>query len=352
MKEHQTDAPVTTEIESAEPDVTLGRILKAGRETMGLSVQDAALKLHLRPKIVSDLESDNFTNIASPTYIRGYVKNYARMVNADSAVIEACLVRQVPVVTEPSMQSFSRKTTHQARDTKLKWLSFVIVFVLIGLLVMWGIQKSTELSHVDVSLPTVEEVAAANQSMADEKLLTDTDVSQRLTDIAATGSMATDGPIQDTDASTVAANAGIEGGYVDTAEGVQSNPIGHAQVNNPQANSAQVRQANSTPAANNTTPTTSAPQVAQPNVEPVIAGQSRIQIQLSGDCWINLVDSTGNVLVDGVRGADANVQVSGVPPFKVILGAPHVATLTLDGQVVSLADFPKGRVARLTLPKA
>lgn len=356
MKEHQTDAPVTSEIESTEPDVTLGSILKAGREKMGLSVHDAALKLHLRPKIVSDLESDNFTNIASPTYIRGYVKNYARMVSADSAVIEACLVRQVPVITQPSMQSFSRKTTHQARDTKLKWLSFVIVFVLIGLLVMWGIQKSTELSHVDVSLPTVEEVAAANQSIADEKLLTDTDVSQSLTEIAATGAMATDGPIKDTDASTVTENAGIEGEVESVAGGqaggVQTTEVSNTQANNTQANSPQTTQANNTLTANNTAQVTSAPQAAQTNVEPVIAGQSRIQIQLTGDCWINLVDSTGKVLVDGVRGADVNVQVSGVPPFKVILGAPHVATLMLDGQVVSLADFPKGRVARLTLPKA
>ena len=53
-----------------------------------------------------------------------------------------------------------------------------------------------------------------------------------------------------------------------------------------------------------------------------------------------------------MKGAGAAVQVSGVPPFKIILGAPHVATLSLDGQMVSLADFPKGRVARLTLPRA
>ncbi|MGL4612472.1 MAG: RodZ domain-containing protein, partial [Shewanella sp.] len=48
-----------------------------------------------------------------------------------------------------------------------------------------------------------------------------------------------------------------------------------------------------------------------------------------------------------------NIQASGVAPFKVILGAPHVVThFSLDGQTVSLADFPKGRVARFTLPKA
>ena len=41
---------------------------------MGLSIQDAAVKLHLRPRIIEDIEADNFTNIASSTYVRGYVK--------------------------------------------------------------------------------------------------------------------------------------------------------------------------------------------------------------------------------------------------------------------------------------
>jgi len=86
---------------------------------------------------------------------------------------------------------------------------------------------------------------------------------------------------------------------------------------------------------------------------PVVAGQSNINIQLTGDCWINIVDAKGKAIVDGVRGAGATIQASGVPPFKVILGAPTVvSSFTVDGKVISLAEFPKGRVARLTIPQA
>ncbi|MCS6122098.1 RodZ domain-containing protein [Shewanella baltica] len=358
MKDHETNAPVESVApQSVALDVTLGTLLKDAREKMGLSIQDAAVKLHLRPRIIEDIEADNFTNIASSTYVRGYVKNYARMVSADAALIEACLVRQVPVVTEPAMQSFSRKTTYQASDRRLTWLSIFIVIVLLGSLVVWWMQKTTLLSTIDVSQPTAEEVAAVNQTLPGDVLLTETDASQQLTEIAANGSMSIDGPIKDTDASTIDVSTGpTDNNYPQTAD--SSNEDGGSAIaatTGPQTAATVAQQpvaqqpvatATPSPAPASTSPPTSV------NTLVAVAGQSIIDVQLTGDCWINIVDAKGKALVDGVKGAGTAVQVSGVPPFKIILGAPHVATLSLDGQIVSLADFPKGRVARLTLPKA
>ncbi|MCU8001574.1 MULTISPECIES: RodZ domain-containing protein [Shewanella] len=354
MKDHETNAPVESVApQSVALDVTLGTLLKAAREKMGLSIQDAAVKLHLRPRIIEDIEADNFTNIASSTYVRGYVKNYARMVSADAALIEACLVQQVPVVTEPAMQSFSRKTTYQARDTRLTWLSIFIVIVLLGSLVVWWMQKTTLLSTIDVSQPTAEEVAAANQTLPGDVLLTETDASPRLTEIAANGSMSIDGPIKDTDASTIDVSTGpTDNNYpqtVDTSNEDGGSAIAATTPSVPQTTAPVVQQPVSATPSPTTTSTTTA---TAASTLVAVAGQSIIDVQLTGDCWINIVDAKGKALVDGVKGAGATVQVSGVPPFKVILGAPHVATLSLDGQIVSLADFPKGRVARLTLPKA
>lgn len=365
MKDHETNAPVESVApQSVALDVTLGTLLKDAREKMGLSIQDAAVKLHLRPRIIEDIEADNFTNIASSTYVRGYVKNYARMVSADAALIEACLMRQVPVVTEPAMQSFSRKTTYQASDTRLTWLSIFIVIVLLGSLVVWWMQKTTLLSTIDVSQPTAEEVAAVNQTLPGDVLLTETDASQQLTEIAANGSMSIDGPIKDTDASTIDVSTGpTDNNYPQTVD--TSNEDGGS------ANAATTASQTASSVAEQTVAQQTV--VQQPATQPVVtatplpvltspatttntlvaaAGESIIKVQLTGDCWINIVDAKGKALVDGVKGAGAAVQVSGVPPFKIILGAPHVATLSLDGQMVSLADFPKGRVARLTLPRA
>lgn len=374
MKDNEMNAsvePVTTEEAESTPNVTLGSVLKTAREQMGLSIAETAVKLHLRPGIVENLEADDFSNIASSTYVRGYVKNYARMLGVDNTLIEACLARQVPYVTQPAMQSFSRKTTYQARDTKLKWLSFFIVIVLLGLFVLWWMQRTTLVTHVDISKPTAEELAAANQTLPGDVLLTETDASARLSEIAVNGSMATDGPVKDTDASTIDPNisdmAAMEAGQVSA-----NSTVNASEPNNPQSASGAVQTAgvtaqntlstqnsSATNAAAQNVPTASAPvnsvtpAASSEQTMPVVAGQSNINIQLTGDCWINIVDAKGKAIVDGVRGAGATIQASGVPPFKVILGAPTVvSSFTVDGKAISLAEFPKGRVARLTIPQA
>ena len=370
MKDNEINAsvePVAASEAESTPDVTLGTVLRTAREQMGLSIADTAVKLHLRPGIVENLEADDFSNISSSTYVRGYVKNYARMLGVDNALIEACLARQVPLVTQPAMQSFSRKTTYQARDTKLKWLSFFIVLVLLGLFVLWWMQRSTLVTHVDISKPTAEELAAANQALPGDVLLTETDASARLSEIAVNGSMATDGPVKDTDESTIDPNMN------DMAAMEAEQTSANSAVNASESNNALTNNASNT-AASNTVAVPSATQNAATNIAPVqnqtasnapaantastaqampvTAGLSSITIELTGDCWINIVDAKGKAIVDGVRGAGANIQASGVPPFKVILGAPTVvSTFTVDGKAISLAEFPKGRVARLTIPQ-
>uniref|UniRef100_Q0HX58 Cytoskeleton protein RodZ-like C-terminal domain-containing protein n=1 Tax=Shewanella sp. (strain MR-7) TaxID=60481 RepID=Q0HX58_SHESR len=375
MKDNEINAsvePVAASEAESTPDVTLGTVLRTAREQMGLSIADTAVKLHLRPGIVENLEADDFSNISSSTYVRGYVKNYARMLGVDNALIEACLARQVPLVTQPAMQSFSRKTTYQARDTKLKWLSFFIVIVLLGLFVLWWMQRTTLVTHVDISKPTAEELAAASQTLPGDVLLTETDASERLSEIAVNGSMATDGPVKDTDESTVDPNMN------DTAAmEAEQTPAANSAMNTSESNTALMNNASSTaptsgasnivavpnatqngatntaPVQNQTAsnaPATNTASTAQ--AMPLAAGQSSITIELTGDCWINIVDAKGKAIVDGVRGAGSNIQASGVPPFKVILGAPTVvSTFTVDGKAISLAEFPKGRVARLTIPQ-
>lgn len=376
MKDNEINAsvePVAASEAESTPDVTLGTVLRTAREQMGLSIADTAVKLHLRPGIVENLEADDFSNISSSTYVRGYVKNYARMLGVDNALIEACLARQVPLVTQPAMQSFSRKTTYQARDTKLKWLSFFIVIVLLGLFVLWWMQRTTLVTHVDISKPTAEELAAANQTLPGDVLLTETDASERLSEIAVNGSMATDGPVKDTDESTIDPNmndtAAMEAEQTPAANSAMNTSESNTALTNNTPNSAasnavavpsatQNVAANTAPVQNQTasnvpatnTPVTNTASTAQ--AMPMVAGQSSITIELTGDCWINIVDAKGKAIVDGVRGAGANIQASGVPPFKVILGAPTVvSTFTVDGKAISLAEFPKGRVARLTIPQ-
>ncbi|MGI2107822.1 RodZ domain-containing protein [Shewanella frigidimarina] len=304
--------------------VTAGAILKAAREAKGLSLETVATQLHLRPKIINDLENDIFVNIASTTYVRGYIKNYARVVNADINQIQQCLSHQLPEIVAPAMQSFSRKTTHQARNSRLNLVTYLIVAVLIAMLVLWWVQKSSLLTNIDLSQPTVEEIAAESNMPEPQQII-------RSGSVQSSGNgLDNEGNVSATDVANQAAIE-AEDKLIQTAQDA--------------ATASQSLPASSVVESTNI--------VSSSTTDTSLAGaESVLTIELTGDCWVNVTDANGKVMVDGVKNAAQRIEVRGIKPFKVILGAPQVASISLDGNNVSLAEFANGRVARLTLPKA
>ena len=62
---------------------TPGTVLKAAREAQGMSEREAADRLNLMPQYVALLERDEYQLLRSPSFARGYVKAYGRMLGVD-----------------------------------------------------------------------------------------------------------------------------------------------------------------------------------------------------------------------------------------------------------------------------
>ena len=67
------------ETESPKDQRSPGTVLRAARESAGLSIQQVADKLHLLQSIVSSLEKDCYDRIRGETFVKGYMRNYARL---------------------------------------------------------------------------------------------------------------------------------------------------------------------------------------------------------------------------------------------------------------------------------
>ena len=58
--------------------------LRAAREAAGLSLDEVAQQLKLAPRQVRALEEDDFGVLPGRTFVRGFVRNYARLLNLDA----------------------------------------------------------------------------------------------------------------------------------------------------------------------------------------------------------------------------------------------------------------------------
>lgn len=63
----------------------VGEQLRQAREALGLQVGDIAQTLKLGSRQVEALESGDWQHLPGQTFIRGFVRNYARLVQVDSA---------------------------------------------------------------------------------------------------------------------------------------------------------------------------------------------------------------------------------------------------------------------------
>ena len=63
--------------------IEFGKTLKSAREAKGLSVAQVAEATRLLPRIVEDLEKEDFSHLPAPIYGRGFVKLYCEEVGLD-----------------------------------------------------------------------------------------------------------------------------------------------------------------------------------------------------------------------------------------------------------------------------
>jgi cytoskeleton protein RodZ len=76
----------TSKAEARSP----GQLLRSGREAAGLTIQQVAEKLHLLQSVVSSLEKDSYERIRGDTFVRGYMRNYAKLVGLDGDEVVGC----------------------------------------------------------------------------------------------------------------------------------------------------------------------------------------------------------------------------------------------------------------------
>ena len=62
-----------------------GQLLRAARLERGLSIDDVARQLRLSVRQVIALEEDDYSRLSSATFLRGFVRNYAKLLQMDAA---------------------------------------------------------------------------------------------------------------------------------------------------------------------------------------------------------------------------------------------------------------------------
>lgn len=130
------DKDKQTELESS---IGLGEELRKAREQKKLTIEKVVKQLHLKKDHIIAIEHDDYSNILSLSYVRGYIRNYAKFLglNVDEilAKFDALgLTEEKPSPLNNEFLAYANIEKKHKRDHKFRWIG-LIIFVLIVIIV-------------------------------------------------------------------------------------------------------------------------------------------------------------------------------------------------------------------------
>ena len=113
-----------------------GAHLRNAREQAGMSVNAVAEALLLKAKTIELLEADAYDRLPAPTFVRGYLRGYARVLGLPSGPILDMYNRQ-GFEPPPLTNEVTESTQAHTSDTPVRLVTYAVAVVLVLLVGLW-----------------------------------------------------------------------------------------------------------------------------------------------------------------------------------------------------------------------
>ena len=314
-----------------DQQILIGKLLRDAREAKGIAIEDMAEKLHLLTDVVRGIEQCDFEEMPSRVFVRGYVRNYARLVGLNA---QEMLDKFDQAHPEDLSHLRIDKSPHLPTDSPVASrfagvMTWVTVLAIVILFVVWWygyltreeakeitVEQSVETEEVTVQAPvelvpqvesltppvlaieTIEEAQAAlpKNELTEPKIALPTEA-------ALVDSVIEAQPIV------------AEPLFIEPAQAlvIEEKPVEVVE--------------------------------AQPQVPAV----PDVRLKLNGDCWVIVKSDDDSFKLVGLYNTGYEKIFEGNAPYTIVLGNYESAELWVRGELYDLTPHARGNVARFTL---
>ena len=287
-----SDAPIREA--APEPAPTTGARLREARAAAGLSLDAVAQQLKLAPRQVKALEDDDFAQLPGRTFVRGFLRNYARLVRLDPDALLASLpeASSTPSLDHPSLSATTRVMGELPADSHGKPSSarWAIPLALVAIVAIAVVYEFARPLADRAKAPTADKAAATP---------------------------ATPRPALPPDAggAGTAPSSPAEAPAAGTAPRADSAPAPQADIG-----------------------------AATP-----VSGDTPLVFVFRGTSWVEVKDTKGTIVLSTIGYPGATHAVGGAAPFEVVLGNAEAVTVSWRGAPFDVTPHIKQNVAKFSI---
>ena len=329
------------------------------REDAGFSTSQLADAMCLSEEVILNLENEDFDQLAEPPYVRGYLRNYAKLGDTDPSE----LISRYEALrgADASELDYQIKTSANINLSKRKsmspiWAQLILLALLIGgislLAMIPGVNQwfKTTWSSLSTQLQSPTGESGSNPLL--------------------TGSLPVPVPLPDTDIPT---NNNTTNLPLDIGNTQSNNePANQDNAENAKPADTQTESATETPANSETTTgtTDNTQQVtntetsnatnAASNTEQATAEQQetpatsssdqlKIKLVFNKDVWLRIRNKDNKTVFEGLNKLGTNKDLTIEKPLTFRVGNAQGLSLFVDDKAVDISQYINGSIANFTL---
>ncbi len=254
----------------------IGARLRDARERSGMTLAQAAQRLHLAAQTLEALEAERFDALGAPIYVKSYLARYAELLGESPEALQD-LLGSAAALPQPDLTRIPHAPPMPNRPTLA--VGLLLGVLVVAALAWWGwSHRHSRLAALVRNVPVPAQPLVARPAAPS----------------AAAQSRA----------SRVLAPAAVPGGAA--GRGASANTV------------------------------SGVPAVTAPAME---SGAVQITLRFPAASWVSVSDATGRSLYRGMVGAGALRTLRGPAPLHVVLGFADGVTLTANGRATPIAPY-------------
>lgn len=328
-----------------------GERLRSARVSAGLEISTIAAQLHLGDAMVHALERDDYQAMPGRVFVRGYLRNYARLVGVPDESVLKQFDEQLPDELED--RQLNRIGTSVSREVRsnhsaVRLITWLVLFAVLGAFFAWWKGYLSWLGQSSVVAMVEEEPPIALSAPRTDGQLA---LPSRPAPPGATPPVPTPQAAPDARPAADRTRVGVQVVAPPMTAADKLLPLPPPAAGRPTApNVAQSRLRSEVSILTTQTATPVITPASNSSLDAPIA--PGIVLQFDGPCWVDVRDAKRKFKLFGEMPKGARRVLGGTPPYDVVLGNASVVRVSINGAPYDITRHARGNVARFVLDPA
>lgn len=299
-------------IDSASVVQSVGHLLRRARVAKGMSIDDVSRQLRLSAQQIEAIEKEDFERLPGRTFLRGFIRNYANLVQLNPVPLLQLLPESVRVISTYERTPFKNKQISFASNRESSGNNRLIIVIVLFIVILGAyfvfednnkkldnnsvsneVKTDAEKTSVEIQLPLPASVKNVTNGQTNKIPETNDSINGEK-------------------------NSAIE-------SGIKIEPIVIPIENKPLIQ-----------------------EIGKPAVAPSDVGN--LYFKFTADSWVKVVDGKGVSLFEQLKKGGSEQIITGKRPLSIVVGNASGVNLTYNDAEIDISSYKKqDGTARFTL---